>query len=65
MIDRGLKGGGGLDEDIEVVLSGEKYVREVIGGGEGWEMGRGGWKKGCMMVEWEGKYCNGDGRGWV
>lgn len=65
VVDIRWNGGGRLHEDIEVLLSGEKYFTQVIRGVESCDMPSRRWNKPSIMVMAEACYSNAHGTPWV
>ena len=65
VVDIRWNGGGRLHEDIEVLLSGEKYFTQVIRGEEAASMPSRRWNKPSIMVQAEACYSNAHGTPWV
>lgn len=65
VIDTRWNGGGRLHEDIEVLLSGEKYLTQEIHGRKSSEMPSRRWNKPSVMVIGEANYSNAHGTPWV
>lgn len=65
VVDIRWNGGGRLHEDIEVLLSGEKYFTQVIRGEEAASMPSRRWNKPSIMVQDEACYSNAHGTPWV
>ncbi|MCH5227287.1 MAG: PD40 domain-containing protein [Muribaculaceae bacterium] len=65
VVDIRWNGGGRLHEDIEVLLSGEKYFTQVIRGEEAASMPSRRWNKPSIMVMSEACYSNAHGTPWV
>ncbi len=65
VVDIRWNGGGRLHEDIEVLLSGEKYLTQVIRGVESCDMPSRRWNKPSVMVMAEACYSNAHGTPWV
>ncbi len=65
VVDIRWNGGGRLHEDIEVLLSGEKYLTQVIRGVESCDMPSRRWNKPSIMLMAEACYSNAHGTPWV
>ena len=65
VIDIRWNGGGRLHEDIEVLLSGQKYFTQEIRGDETCDMPSRRWNKPSIMVMSEACYSNAHGTPWV
>ena len=65
VVDIRWNGGGRLHEDIEVLLSGQKYFTQVIRGEEAASMPSRRWNKPSIMVQAEACYSNAHGTPWV
>jgi len=65
VVDIRWNGGGRLHEDIEVLLSGKKYLTQVIRGVESCDMPSRRWNKPSIMVMCEACYSNAHGTPWV
>lgn len=65
VVDIRWNGGGRLHEDIEVLLTGEKYLTQVIRGVESCDMPSRRWNKPSIMVMAEACYSNAHGTPWV
>lgn len=65
VVDIRWNGGGRLHEDIEVLLSGEEYFKQVIRGEEAASMPSRRWNKPSIMVQAEACYSNAHGTPWV
>lgn len=65
VIDTRFNGGGRLHEDIEVLVSGQKYLTQVIRGVESCDMPSRRWNKPTIMVTAEANYSNAHGTPWV
>lgn len=65
VIDIRWNGGGRLHEDIEVLLSGQKYFTQEIRGTETCDMPSRRWNKPSIMVMSEACYSNAHGTPWV
>ena len=65
VVDIRWNGGGRLHEDIEVLLSGEEYFKQVIRGEEAGTMPSRRWNKPSIMVQSEACYSNAHGTPWV
>lgn len=65
VIDIRWNGGGRLHEDIEVLLSGQKYFTQEIRGEETCDMPSRRWNKPSIMVMSEACYSNAHGTPWV
>ena len=65
VVDIRWNGGGRLHEDIEVLLSGEKYFTQVVRGQEAASMPSRRWNKPSIMVMSEACYSNAHGTPWV
>ena len=65
VVDVRWNGGGRLHEDIEVLLSGEEYFKQVIRGEEAGTMPSRRWNKPSIMVMSEACYSNAHGTPWV
>ncbi len=65
VIDIRWNGGGRLHEDIEVLLSGEKYFTQEIRGVETCDMPSRRWNKPTIMIMAEPCYSNAHGTPWV
>ena len=65
VVDIRWNGGGRLHEDIEVLLSGNKYFTQVIRGEEAASMPSRRWNKPSIMVQAEACYSNAHGTPWV
>lgn len=65
VIDIRYNGGGRLHEDIEVLLSGEKYFTQVVRGVESCDMPSRRYNKPSIMVMEEACYSNAHGTPWV
>lgn len=65
VVDIRWNGGGRLHEDIEVLLSGDKYFTQVIRGDEAASMPSRRWNKPSVMLMAEACYSNAHGTPWV
>lgn len=65
VVDIRWNGGGRLHEDIEVLLSGEKYLTQVIRGQDVCDMPSRRWNKPSIMLMSEACYSNAHGTPWV
>lgn len=65
VIDTRWNGGGRLHEDIEVLLSGEKYLQQYVHGVKTAEMPSRRWNKPSIMLIGEANYSNAHGTPWV
>ncbi len=65
VIDIRWNGGGRLHEDVEILLSGEKYFTQVIRGVESCDMPSRRYNKPSIMVMEEACYSNAHGTPWV
>lgn len=65
VVDIRWNGGGRLHEDVEVFLSGEKYLTQVIRGVESCDMPSRRWNKPSIMLMAEPCYSNAHGTPWV
>lgn len=65
VVDIRWNGGGRLHEDIEVLLSGEKYFVQEIRGVKSCDMPSRRWNKPSIMVQAEACYSNAHGTPWV
>lgn len=65
VVDTRFNGGGRLHEDIEILLSGEKYLTQVIRGKEACDMPSRRWNKPSVMLTCEANYSNAHGTPWV
>ena len=65
VVDIRWNGGGRLHEDIEVLLSGKEYFKQVIRGEEAGTMPSRRWNKPSIMVMSEACYSNAHGTPWV
>lgn len=65
VIDTRWNGGGRLHEDIEVLLSGEKYLQQYVHGVKTAEMPSRRWNKPSIMLMGEANYSNAHGTPWV
>ena len=65
VVDIRWNGGGRLHEDIEVLLSGDEYFKQVIRGEEAARMPSRRWNKPSIMVMTEACYSNAHGTPWV
>lgn len=65
VIDTRFNGGGRMHEDIEILLSGEKYLTQVIRGRESCDMPSRRWNKPSIMLQCEANYSNAHGTPWV
>ena len=65
VVDIRWNGGGRLHEDIEVLLSGEEYFKQVIRGEEAGTMPSRRWNKPSIMLQAEACYSNAHGTPWV
>ncbi len=65
VVDIRWNGGGRLHEDIEVLLSGEKYLTQVIRGQDACDMPSRRWNKPSIMLMSEACYSNAHGTPWV
>lgn len=65
VIDVRWNGGGRLHEDIEVLLSGEKYFTQEVRGTESCDMPSRRWNKPSIMIIGEPCYSNAHGTPWV
>lgn len=65
VVDIRWNGGGRLHEDIEVLLSGHKYLTQVIRGVESCDMPSRRWNKPSIMLMSEACYSNAHGTPWV
>ncbi len=65
VVDIRWNGGGRLHEDVEVLLSGEKYLTQVIRGQDACDMPSRRWNKPSIMLMAEPCYSNAHGTPWV
>ena len=65
VVDIRWNGGGRLHEDVEVFLSGEKYLTQVIRGNKSCDMPSRRWNKPSIMLMDEACYSNAHGTPWV
>ena len=65
VVDIRWNGGGRLHEDVEVLLSGDKYFTQVIRGTEVCDMPSRRWNKPSVMLMSEACYSNAHGTPWV
>jgi tricorn protease len=65
IIDTRWNGGGRLDEDIEILVSGHKYLTQVDRGEETCDMPSRRWNKPTIMITCEANYSNAHGTPWV
>lgn len=65
IIDTRWNGGGRLHEDIEVLLSGDKYMTQMVHGKKAGEMPSRRWNKPSIMLICEANYSNAHGTPWV
>lgn len=65
VVDIRYNGGGRMHEDIEVLLSGKKYLTQVVRGKETCDMPSRRWNKPSVMVTCEACYSNAHGTPWV
>ena len=65
VIDTRFNGGGRLHEDIEILLSGKKYLEQVIRGKVSCDMPSRRYNKHSIMVVCEANYSNAHGTPWV
>lgn len=65
IIDTRWNGGGRLHEDIEILVSGEKYLTQVTRGVESCDMPSRRWNKPTIMITCEANYSNAHGTPWV
>lgn len=65
VVDIRWNGGGRLHEDVEVFLTGEKYLTQVIRGVESCDMPSRRWNKPSIMLMAEPCYSNAHGTPWV
>jgi tricorn protease len=65
VIDTRFNGGGRLHEDIEVLLSGKKYLEQVPRGKKVNEQPTKRWLKPSIMIQGEANYSNAHGTPWV
>lgn len=65
VVDTRWNGGGRLHEDIEVLLSGERYFDQVVRGKKTGEMPSRRWNKPSIMLMCEANYSNAHGTPWV
>ena len=65
IIDTRYNGGGRLHEDIEILVSGQKYLTQVIRGVEACDMPSRRWNKPTVMLTSEANYSNAHGTPWV
>ena len=65
VVDIRFNGGGRMHEDIEVLLSGKKYLTQVVRGQETCDMPSRRWNKPSIMVACEACYSNAHGTPWV
>ncbi len=65
VVDIRWNGGGRLHEDVEVLLSGQKYLTQVIRGVESCDMPSRRWNKPSVMLMCEACYSNAHGTPWV
>lgn len=65
VVDIRWNGGGRLHEDVEVLLSGKKYLTQVIRGVESCDMPSRRWNKPSIMLMCEACYSNAHGTPWV
>lgn len=65
VVDTRWNGGGRLHEDIEVLLSGERYFDQVVRGKKTGEMPSRRWNKPSVMLICEANYSNAHGTPWV
>lgn len=65
VIDTRYNGGGRLHEDVEILVSGQKYLTQVIRGVEACDMPSRRWNKPTIMLTAEANYSNAHGTPWV
>lgn len=65
VVDIRWNGGGRLHEDVEVFLTGDKYLTQVIRGNKSCDMPSRRWNKPSIMVMSEACYSNAHGTPWV
>lgn len=65
IIDTRYNGGGRLHEDVEILVSGQKYLTQVIRGVEACDMPSRRWNKPTVMLTAEANYSNAHGTPWV
>lgn len=65
VVDIRWNGGGRLHEDVEVLLTGQKYLTQVIRGVESCDMPSRRWNKPSVMLMAEACYSNAHGTPWV
>lgn len=65
VVDIRWNGGGRLHEDLEVLLSGKKYLTQIVRGVESCDMPSRRWNKPSVMVVAEPCYSNAHGSPWV
>lgn len=65
IIDTRYNGGGRLHEDIEILVSGQKYLTQVVRGVEACDMPSRRWNKPTVMLTSEANYSNAHGTPWV
>ena len=65
VVDTRFNGGGRLHEDIEILLSGEKYLTQEYRGRESCDMPSRRWNKPSIMLQCEANYSNAHGTPWV
>ena len=65
VVDTRFNGGGRLHEDIEILLSGEKYLTQEYRGREACDMPSRRWNKPSIMLQCEANYSNAHGTPWV
>ncbi len=65
IIDTRWNGGGRLHEDIEILVSGHKYLTQVDRGEETCDMPSRRWNKPTIMITCEANYSNAHGTPWV
>lgn len=65
VVDIRHNGGGRMHEDIEVLLSGKKYLTQIVRGKETCDMPSRRWNKPSIMVTNEACYSNAHGTPWV
>ena len=65
IIDTRWNGGGRLHEDIEILVSGHKYLTQIDRGEETCDMPSRRWNKPTIMITCEANYSNAHGTPWV
>lgn len=65
IVDTRCNGGGRLHEDVEIFLSGEKYLTQVVRGKVACDMPSRRWNKPSIMLQCESNYSNAHGTPWV